>query len=47
MKITVNGNVVTITCKTEDEAKGLAWGLSKAQDLMDEGRQFLKIEKET
>ena len=47
MEITVNGKVVTIKCETEDEAKGIAWGISRANDLIVEGRQFLKIRKNT
>ena len=45
MKISVNGKVVTIKCETEDEAKGIAWGIMKGKELVDEGRQFLKTKK--
>ena len=37
MKISVNGKVVTIKCETEEKAKGLAWGITKAQNLVEEG----------
>ena len=46
MEISVSGKVVTIKCETEDEAKGIAWGIMKGKELVDEGRQFLKTKKE-
>ena len=47
MEISVEGKVVTIKCETEEKAKGLAWGITKAQNLVEEGKQFLKIQKAT
>ena len=42
MKISVNGNIVTIECRDNDEAIGMAWGIEKAKDLIDEGKQYIK-----